>query len=553
MKAESAASAPGPATPGGRAVTVAAAVIVFGILTGVVTLLRARNAFFLSDDFIGIQDPNPWLLALKPYEGHLSFFSGTLWVAWLEAFGAGSYTPFLLLAIAITIASATAVALTAYRMLGALVGLACGAWVLLLGPAFQNHLWDQASTLQLAVVILCVVLALVPRALESTAWLTGVCILAVIGCGLGGLGFGVLAGTAVLLFVAGKRGAGLALAGLAVIAVLVGGATGGAAAGQEASLYSRLARVPGFLLVSVQATVGSGLGLPVAMAGAVALVVIALLAWAAVDAVRRPDSLAARAVVLMSAYLLVTWGSIGFARGIKAEAASPRYLGVTGPVLLLAVLAALTLALRRWPGASPRARATTAAVAVAVVLLGSALNNTQVWLDARTNANYLGAANLARLSAMHAGREWIDAGYKPPGEGLGYVRQGRIERAWERHGSPDLDPVAATSRFPGGADAMAFVETALDAGAIRPATGRPAPRVTGSCRRRLAAKPGRGRTFRFSARGRVKDATVAALGSFQVVFKAQPGRTLELLPLQDTGVWDLSVGGGCLVGGGVGL
>jgi hypothetical protein len=520
------------------------------ILYGWQTLARAAGAFFYADDYTFIQSTASWAeLVFAPYNGHIGYTAGLFWVTLLEVAGAGSYVPFLALAVIFVIVSAAAVFALASRLLGPFVALTAGLWTLFLGPAFHNQLWDQAS---LALIVLPVLVALsVIGSRAGRGWQLLALAVVVVGAGTGGLAAGVLASFIALSLVLRRW---IMAAGVAVVLVVFA-VLGSSSLPEDTNLGASplilFSRVPSYVLAALQGTVQAGLNIPPGMAGAVALVVVLGLVWALVLAVRDPQSLAATALIVCAAYLLFTWAAAGYVRGIVDEVAAPRYLGVTGPVLLLAILAASRVLLAAW-GTSHNRDANHArrgeriiAASASIILAIAALSNLPTWRDARENATYLGAGNVAALSALHAGRSWIAPGFTPPGEGLTTVRQAAIEDAWQRRGAPDLMPAAILARDYPQQSAGRLVETALAAGWVtqQPIIAGRYSRPAG-CAPELVLDARRATAVRVFGDGPV---TASALGALPqaVPYSGTDGRIL-VRPLRGAGEVLLRREGGCL-------
>lgn len=535
-------------------------VLAVGVIGTLLTFHRAPHAFFYMDDFIGIQEKgNLWLLAVKPYSGHVSFLTGSIWVLWLQLFGTQSYAPYLALACVLTTTSALALTYLVARISTWSVGSAAGVWVIFLGPAFHNQLWDQASLQQIAPISLAfIALLLRPVAATNTRCWVAVGV-AIVSSGTGGLGFGVLVATSlVLIWMRRYKQATFGFVTAAVL-VLIGQLSGGSF-GSDVTLVSRVERVPGYVLLAYQTTFQSSFGLPEALAGGAASLFIVALIAGGVAARREFHPPSARTAVLAFGYLIVTWSTLGFTRGISDEVAAPRYLGVTGPVLLLLILATCVLL---WQGArqlgvvSDSKWLVTYLCAVAIMFIGAAvLTNLQVWLVARSNANYLGTLNLARLAALHDGRSWIPSGYSPPGEGLKYVKAGLIEEAWRRHGLPPLSSSDITNRPWSVEASTALVEVAVNAGVVRtvtPSAGtvvRSGDSVRSKCRLRQTAHP----PWRFRVRRNSRNLALSlkALSSVPVEAPLTEGgvkHELLLRPMPGTGRWLIETSGGCLFNG----
>jgi len=439
------------------------------VVGGALTLIESPRWFFYMDDFIGIQqEGNLLTFAVSPYGGHLSFSSASVWFAALATFGSDSYTPFLLLAIVATALNAVALYVAMGRVAGRWVG-ACGAsWLMFLGPAFHNQLWAQASLSQLASVAVMLLALLNSQTRHGLVLMAAV---AVLGFGIGGLGVGVGVAFLVLLLMARRwttAALGLLILAMGVIAAYLSARGGSAAPGS--GLTAHLLNIPGYMLAAVQETLRVGLGATAEMAGALTVAGIAACAWGIRLALSRPSAVASRLLAASLSYLLTTWFLTGLIRGLPEEVAAPRYVGVTAPLVAVAIVSSLTLLSESSPRsteAASRGLPRAAMVAVSVTLIAAAAANGATWIQARKNSDYLGALNTARLTAIHAGSDWIAWDFAPQGEGLTYVRAGAIEAAWSRHGLPPLTPAAIKDSGYVTDAAAAFLTTAVEAGVVQ--------------------------------------------------------------------------------------
>ncbi len=524
--------------------------VIVAVAASWATLSRAGQAFFYSDDYIGIQRDAGWLDSVfVPYGGHVVYTAAFVWDGWLAMFGTSSYTPFLLLAIGLTTASASLMFVVVGRMLGPLTGVAAATWVLFLGPAFHNQLWDQAS---LSLIALCALLAVALIGLRTSPRAVVALGIAVVGLGVGGLGVGVaIAFVSLALFerrwlLGTAMGMGTLLVGLASQRSLSPTPRG------DESLVISLARIPMYLAQALQDVVGVSLALPAGIAGAVALIVGATVALGAWAVFRVPRGLVQRAFLLTTVYLTSTWALTAIVRGTSAEAegaAVPRYLGITGPALLVATLSALVLIARVgqptltvWVST----HRTGLRVGAGIVIVVAAVGNLPLWLQARANVSYLGATNLARLALMHAGSPWIDPAFTPPGEGLAYIRQGPIESAWIRRGVPLLDIEALRRQGPQPGIDDAYLDTAIAAGAFSVTPRVAAPVHHGRCRSviRLPADHG-GRILFFGAPSTV--AVNIGISTPRPLSVSTPSGLIHARPLLGAGTVVIRAASGCLM------
>ncbi len=520
---------------------------VAAVVAALETARRASTAFFYMDDFIGIQRDGGWLdYVFQPYGGHIVFTATLVWDGWLALFGTSSYLPYLWLAIGLTTLSAVAVLAVVTRLLGVAVGCLAGVWTLFLGPAFHNQLWDQASLSLIALVaLLCIALLGLEGPLRGWIALAA----AVVGLGVGGLGVGVAVAFVALALIERRwviASAAMLITGLVVLEArrsLV------PTEGIEQSFITSLARIPLYVALALQEVLRASFSLPQNMAGAAAAVAVALIVLGAVAAYRSPSSVARRAFILTLTYLFTSWALTAMVRGLPAEpegAAAPRYLGVTGPALVIALLAALVLIL----GSSTRSRVgrplfhrRRVALAAGATFAVAAFANLGIWVQARANTAHLGATNMARLAAMHAGRSWIDPEFAPPGEGLVYVRQGSIEDAWARRGLPDLDARKVFLHGPSPAVQDAFLDTALEAGLLTIRSGP--PRINRPCGASVNVPAGRVVTIAYSRATQSANVSLPGASQHPVLLTAQAG-IIMMKPLRGSHSLLITLRGGCL-------
>jgi hypothetical protein len=455
--------------------------VVSGLLiasAGYLTLRWAPNSFFYMDDYNAIQSTKPLLrLAIEPYEGHLAYVSGVVWATFFRIFGTSSYTPYLWLAICCTSAAAIATSIVVSKIVGRLVGIAALLWVLFLAGAHHNHLWDQASLNQIVPVLFAIAV------LIKSDWRfrsPALAALTVVTLGMGGIGFGLAVSISMLLAVARRWKWVAANVGMIVIAMYV--ATRNlyetpAATGKSG--IEKISEIPSYLVVAIQVTIKTALNVPLAYAGALSVALLALSIAVTPFVLRNKPSIASTTMLAGWTYLLTNWASTSWTRGEPEAAAAPRYLGVTGPILLMIAMASVAIGIDIARGhgiiLTPTSRPAFRSLVGAFLLLLSTVSQFSMWHDSRVGWSTLGSLNLARLSAMHAGESWIDPGFAPTGEGLTYVRQSPIEWGWTRHGVPELDPQSITTRLAKEASSDAFIATAMEAGLLALSTSTTFP------------------------------------------------------------------------------
>ena len=124
-----------------RAPDLAAVILV---LAGCLIVARvARHATFAGDDWTFVLERRGWGLDvfLGPHGEHLSALPVLAYKLLLEVFGAGSYTPFLALALLVHGIACLLLYVLARRRVGPWAALAPSAVLVLLGPAWQDLLW----------------------------------------------------------------------------------------------------------------------------------------------------------------------------------------------------------------------------------------------------------------------------------------------------------------------------------------------------------------------------------------------------------------------------
>jgi hypothetical protein len=510
------------------------------VIYATATWSRAAGAFFYMDDFVGIQDAGSGLqAAVRPYGGHVSYSAGLIWHSLLKVFGTASYEPFLAMAIILTLGVAVVVFVCVRAMTSDIIAVASATWVLFLGAAFHNQLWDQASLSQLAAISVIGIAVIGLRSKKSVA---AALVLAAVGFGVGGLGIGVAFALLALALCARRfllaAGVLLVIAGVGWVATRSMATDAGASGG----FLRSAAAIPSYDFLALESTIAVGLNVPSGIAGALAIAVVILGAVTVPIAVRRAETVADLTLIASVAYLIANWSLAAFVRGLPEEVAAPRYLGVTGPVLLVAIIS-MSVTLRHlvpvpaWLAPWRMNERWFVGVWTAVLLI-AAWGSLPMWLDARTNTAYLGQLNLARLAAMNSGESWIARDFAPSGEGLTYVREVLIQDAWKRRGYPPLSP-AEIAKSPQRSDA--FLGTALEAGILTSVSDnaeRP-PRCEGSVSFNAQSQ----RRFRYFG---VSDAAVTLLASMPhpVQVEGETG-VLTVNAMRGVGQGTLSSATGC--------
>lgn len=520
-----------------------------GILGAAITLNLGSGTFFYQDDFAFIQSrENPFLFTLIPYNGHMNFSGGLVWITILQVFGASSHLPYLVLSVVLTLISACAVFALIGRIATPVVGVAFGIWLIFLGPAYHNQLWGQASLSMVATIMFCVICIALTGERRRSRDVVAVAA-AVFALGSGGMGFAVPVSLLVILLLQRRWrlsitvAVGLAAAGMVELLPMSGS---GGEAGR--SLLSNALRIPGYLPAVLQETLRLIFGIPEAMAGAAALATLILFATVVATMRFSPTSLANVTALGSICYLAVTWTLTGIVRGVEGEIAAPRYIGVTGPILAAGILAAVlsissTMSESITPQHWLRTGFRTRYIAAALLILVS-IANTPQWLQSRRDSSYLGSVNMGRVSALHAGADWIDPNFNPGGDGMGSVVQSELEAGWLSHGMPDLAPQSLLkSQYPS-AGVGAFVDTALKAGLVVSLSDRGGVTADpGACQKSVTATSNNTITYW----GASEPLSLSTLGSAPVQhLKPQEPGAFRLQPMSGIQEWTVAVAAGCL-------
>ena len=419
-------------------------VLLFGAVgIGIVIFFRASLertpfAFFYMDDFIGIQTKlNTFEFVTTPYGGHISY-GVVIWVMFLRFFGASRYYPFMVLALSLTVVNALFLGNVLRRISSHGVAAIAVLWLLFLGPAFHNQLWDQASLSQLASISIFGI-AVLNQAQKF--YIFRCLLLAFIGFGVGGLGFGVAVALIMLLFLERHFLVSAFMTGAIFFLCLIANSSLSGTGNNPISIKN-ISTVPYYMVSALSGTIQAAANLPIGVAEILAVGVLVFSIPAVPIAYTKLSETAARAFFLSGFYLLVTWVLAALVRGDLVEVAAPRYVGVTAPLLLVytvALLHLLNTSMARPPSGYTRLFELQKFPKILVVLIALAsLSNLGTWLSSRENANYLGAINIAKLAAINAAEDWINPDFKPTGEGLNYVTASLINSAWRTRGVPDF-------------------------------------------------------------------------------------------------------------------
>ena len=350
-----------------RAPELAAAILV---LAGCLVVGRvARNVTFSGDDWTFVLERRGWELDvfLRPHGEHLSALPVMAYKLLLEVFGAGSYKPFIALALLVHGLACLLLYALARRHIGPWAALAPTAVLVLLGPAWHDLLWAfQVGYFGSVAAGLGSVVCLERRDRRGdlgAAALLGVSLL----CSSIGLAMVVLA--AVLLILE-RRWRRLWVVGLPLVLY----AAWYAGYGKSAVRSENVDRVPGYLVDALSAAMASVSGLAqtdtspylvgTTYGGFIALAVAGLLVLHLVRGGRPPAltwAAVAAALALWTAQCLAS-----FPDGREAE--QSRYQYAAAALVLLAVASAAS---GRRP--TPRTGAILAAVTVFAVVLNTAM------------------------------------------------------------------------------------------------------------------------------------------------------------------------------------
>jgi len=431
-----------------------------------VTLDRTPFAFFYMDDFVGIQSKlDTFDFVTKPYGGHVAYCV-VVWYAMLSFFGADSYYPFMALALSITVVNAIFLGNLLKRISSQGLAAISVLWLLFLGPAFHNQLWDQASLSQLASISVFGIAVLDQK---RRFYIFSCLPLLFVGFGVGGLGIGVAIALITLLFLE-RHFVVSALMTAVVFFVLLVARSSLSATGNNPLSVRNISTVPNYMISALSGTIRTAANLPAGIAEILAVGVLVFSIPVVPIAYSRLSETAARAFFLSGFYLLVTWGLAGLVRGDLTEVAAPRYVGVTAPVLLVYSVALLEL-LRTGKVNSPIGYKRFfevlkfPEVLVALIALAS-LSNLGMWLISRENTNYLGSMNIAKLAAIYDAEAWISPEFQPGGEGLDYVRASSINSAWRSRGVPDFSGYLERDSPFRSASNSQWITTLLEAGLV---------------------------------------------------------------------------------------
>ena len=244
--------------------------------------------------------------------------------------------------------------------------------------------------------------------------------------------------------------------------------------------------------------------------------------------------------------MLSTWALAGLVRTSRAELAPPRYIGVTGPILLCLITATLVLTIERLRVTHNMKFELNRFYTVALFILLTTIAYSQlpVWFQARESASYLGSMNMARFSAMKTGRAWIDSEFAPPGEGLTYVRQEAIQEAWARRGEPELIPEVVLNREFPIATATAFVETLVAAG-IAKVSSITDTSPADQCLKSLVIPTTTTEKFNFTNTEQLLTITLGYSNALEIPDTLGSG-SVTLNPLEFADTWLISTKTGCL-------
>lgn len=501
------------------------------------------NAYFYMDDYLVIQSKKSlYQFVIEPYGGHVFYTSALIWRGTLRIFGADSYYPFLLIALAITALNAVFLGNVIRRLGSWSFALAAVFWTLYFGPAFHNQIWTLASLNELASVSIS---GLIVLNASKKSYLPLCFFFAVIGFGVGGLGVGV---SLVCLMLLERRFLfSSLLIFLTAVAVMIARSSL-ATTGNNPLTFQNFSKVPYYLVSALSGTIQGSLNIPpeIAAVGAVAVILASVAGLP--RAKMRINELQNRALLLSGSYLITTWGLAGLVRNDLSEVAAPRYIGATAPMLFIYIFALCKLLLTDKSRSHGEvvfynfARITRISTYVVVV---ATFSNLGIWVSSRENANYLGSVNLAKLGAIYDARTWINPDFATPGEGLTYVRASLINQGWDQWGKPDfLSRLNNDSSYRGLINSQ-WLSTLIEAGLVNVNPVNQAQSAATKCLSTLQVPTSKSVLIDFYGVSGV----VKMKNTFSDLVEI-PGSTgdgvIQILPIRPAADWTLQVDSGCI-------
>jgi len=318
--------------PHARLITIAMAVAAGA---GILWLARAYTFYFDEWDFILSAPDSSWSWYLQPHNEHPSVIFKLLYSALLNTVGMRSYWPYMLVLMAVHLASALLLFELVRRRAGDLIGIACAAALLVLGAGWENLLWAfQIGFVGSVACGLGMLLALQAPPTTRRLFAAAVLLAASLMFSSIGLFFGVVAAGALALTPGRRRDlAWFVPVGLALAAWYVSFGRSGAIT-IPPPVATNLLVLPAYIAWGLAGSAGGIVG--VSGLAAVAVLILALGAVAFAWWHSRPDALALGVTAGLLAFYLVT--GINRAQLGYDQSASGRYVYV-GAVFWLILLA----------------------------------------------------------------------------------------------------------------------------------------------------------------------------------------------------------------------
>lgn len=444
--------------------------IVFMLFYTYETWKFGSSSYFYMDDYIGIQSTaNPIIFAFTPYNGHISFSGGGSWLLFLEIVGTQSYKPFLIFSIFLTLLASFLFYIVLKKVSNSYLALATATLCLFSSGSFHNQLWDQASLAYLAISAIFGILLLGQNSKKTMVMSITFVIL---GFGIGGLGFGVLAGWLTINAFQRKWIIFFISLGFAATMVLISVLSLNKSTNQSTGITENIFGIPKYLFVAVRETFRIGFGLPISpFNNYVAIVFISLILFSLVIIFKKyKNSILQNSFLMSLAALSTTWFLAALVRGNLDEVAAPRYLGVTEPLLFLLCISSVIIIYKKYSATIiQEKRKITASLTTFFLVTVSFISvflQFPSWHQTRLNSSYLGSQNMGSLAAMWDSKEWIDPSFTPKNEGLNYVVQSKINNGWENHGIPNSTITSSNTLLFPEVFNDAYISTLFDAGLL---------------------------------------------------------------------------------------
>jgi hypothetical protein len=404
----------------------------------VILVWMGRGLSFYSDEWYYIDgrslfDPATWF---PPHGEHWTTIPIVAYRLLMELVGLRTYMPYLALLVTLHVLVAIAVFVLLRRWTAPLPALAGGILILFFGSGFENIFWAFQIGFVASVGAGLVMIWLLerPPTRDRVAVLLALLVACLATSGLG-LVFLAIVGLSMLLTPAWRRWLPtLALpAGVYVAWYLVIGHAGTGAQRNPFTIDQALL-TPGFVAEGIGHSIGSITGLPPALAGLVAL---ALLAGLAVAAVRRqpiPVPTIALGFGVVLQYTLIGLTRAGIFPG-QSDYTRYTYLG---GILALLAIGAMAGTLRIPPG--PVARRVVL-IAAAVILVPAAILNLQLLVAGRDL--FAVRAEFTRALIADALASPLPSDVDPDTSLFFVPSPNALRRIQERYGMPLTDVLAA--------------------------------------------------------------------------------------------------------------